>query len=92
MVFRARSPKATLAHDRHVAESKQVDERQHIVPTPNGDRLISSLKFPLLNSDEEVIAVCSISTDLTEQKNAEARLAESESRFRDFATIAADWF
>ena len=81
-----------LAHDRNVVESKQAIERQHLVPTPNGDRLISSLKFPLLNNDDEVIAVCSISTDLTDQREFENRLAESEQRFRDFATIVADWF
>ena len=83
---------ALIAHDRYVVETKQTTERQHMMMTTNGERLISSLKFPLLNSDDEVIAVCSISMDLTEQREFETKLAESERRFRDFANIAADWF
>ena len=83
---------ALIAHDRYVVERKQTTERQHMMMTTNGERLISSLKFPLLNSHNEVIAVCSISMDLTEQREFETKLAESERRFRDFANIAADWF
>lgn len=83
---------ALIAHDRYVVETKQTTERQHRILTTNGDRLISSLKFPLLSGDNDVIAVCSISTDLTEQREFEMKLAESERRFRDFANIAADWF
>ena len=83
---------ALLAHDRAVVESKQPTERQQIVSTPEGERLISSLKFPLFNDASKVTAVCSISTDLTEKREVETKLEEGEQRFRDFANIAADWF
>jgi PAS domain S-box-containing protein len=81
-----------LGHDRAVVETKEVIRREQIVPTPNGDRIVSSLKFPVLDVDGEVTAVCSISNDLTEQRAFQAKLEESEGRFRDFAVSAADWF
>ena len=81
-----------LGHDWAVVETKEVIRREQIVPTPNGDRIVSSLKFPVLDVDGEVTAVCSISNDLTEQRAFQAKLEESEGRFRDFAVSAADWF
>jgi PAS domain S-box-containing protein len=37
-------------------------------------------------------STATISADITDIKIAEARLAESQERFRDFAEVAADWF
>jgi len=81
-----------LGHDRAVVETKQVIKREQIVPTLNGDRIVSSLKFPVLDGEGEVTAVCNMSTDLTDQREFEAKLKESEERSRDFAVAAADWF
>ncbi|NQV99678.1 MAG: PAS domain S-box protein [Rhodospirillales bacterium] len=37
-------------------------------------------------------SIATISTDITRLKQTEARLKESQTRFRDFAEVAAEWF
>lgn len=41
-----------------------------------------SMKFPLYNADGSASAICNISTDVTELKQAEAELTKSERKFR----------
>ncbi|HIK16985.1 MAG TPA: PAS domain S-box protein [Leptolyngbyaceae cyanobacterium M33_DOE_097] len=41
-----------------------------------------SIKFPLRNAAGEVYAMCGISTEITDRKQAEAALRDSEARFR----------
>jgi diguanylate cyclase (GGDEF)-like protein/PAS domain S-box-containing protein len=43
-----------------------------------------SVKLPLRNELNEIYALCGISTDITERKQIENALKESEKRFRDF--------
>jgi len=40
-------------------------------------------RFPLINKDNEVMGIVGISNDITEQKNAEDALRDSEKKFRD---------
>src|SRR5262245_40654471 len=47
---------------------------------------------PLRSASEEVEAVLVIQRDVTDRKEAELALRESEQRFRDYAEIASDWF
>jgi PAS domain S-box-containing protein len=37
-------------------------------------------------------STATISTDITKVKSAEAKLSESQERFKDFASVSADWF
>ena len=55
---------------------------------PDVDELGSTVLAIVLDSTENHL----ISMDLTEQREFETKLAESERQFRDFANIAADWF
>jgi PAS domain S-box-containing protein len=47
-------------------------------------------KFPLIDSNGNVYAICGISTDITEHKLAEKKLLESEEKFRTIADNSAD--
>ncbi len=56
--------------------NSQMLERK--LDTPKGERYLTVVKFPLLDSRGEVEAIANISTDMTERKLAEIRLQESE--------------
>ncbi len=47
---------------------------------------------PLRSGSEDVEAALVIQRDVTDRKEAELALRESEQRFRDYAEIASDWF
>jgi PAS domain S-box-containing protein len=47
---------------------------------------------PLRSGSEDVEAALVIQRDVTDRKQAELALRESEQRFRDYAEIASDWF
>src|SRR4030095_9739513 len=46
---------------------------------------------PLRSGSEDVEAALVIQRDVTDRKQAELTLRESEQRFRDYAEIASDW-
>ncbi|MBT3767206.1 MAG: PAS domain S-box protein [Rhodospirillaceae bacterium] len=49
-------------------------------------------KFPVANELGEITGIGGIAIDVTEKKKAELLLQLSENRFRDYGTIASDWF
>lgn len=51
----------------------------------NGDRVYLSVKVPVKDANGRPHAICGMSVDITERKNAELALAQSEERFRDMA-------
>jgi len=85
----------TRDHDLEVLETGQNVAREEEVyfETPDDDspHILHTVKFPILH-DDEVVGLGAIATDITEIKQAELALRESEARLRDFAEIAADWF
>ncbi len=78
------------ADDRAVMESGltklSFDEPQ---TTPSGQRMwLRTSKVPLKSKDHEIIGVLGIYEDITDRKNVEQALQESESRFRTMANAA----
>ncbi len=47
---------------------------------------------PHLGADGEVLGICVLSQDVSEQKRIEEAWRRSEHRFRDFAEASGDWF
>lgn len=85
----------TRAHDLEVLTTGQdVSRVDHVFlnnPPDNVPHILHTLKFPIRDKDQ-VVGLGAIVTDITETKQAENALRESEGRLRDFAEIAADWF
>ncbi|HSH43874.1 MAG TPA: PAS domain S-box protein [Arenicellales bacterium] len=83
------------AHDMEVLTTgRDVSREDHVYledPREESPRILRTLKFPIRDKDR-VVGLGGIVTDVTEAKEAENALRESEGRLRDFAEIAADWF
>jgi PAS domain S-box-containing protein len=62
------------ASDRKVLEEGEIVQEEEVIWRRGGDRTYLTQKFPLLDPDGEVYAVCGISTDITERKAREQEL------------------
>jgi PAS domain S-box-containing protein len=62
------------ASDRRVLEGGEIVQEEEVIWRRGGDRTYLTQKFPLLDPDGEVYAVCGISTDITERKAREEEL------------------
>jgi PAS domain S-box-containing protein len=91
-------------HPRHIAEY-QVDQERKVTESGANVRDTATVnfadgrehhltvsRFPVLDSQGQVIAVGSISVDVTEQRHAEETLRESQERFKDMVEVSADWY
>jgi PAS domain S-box-containing protein len=59
------------ANDLRVIANGRSIEFEQVVPCEDGDRTFITLKFPVARPGEHPYAVCGISTDITEQKQAQ---------------------
>ncbi|MCH9000701.1 MAG: type II toxin-antitoxin system prevent-host-death family antitoxin, partial [Proteobacteria bacterium] len=71
--------------DREVLKSGKAVRREVPAFVTNGIRLFLAVKFPIRDSSGEIAAIGTISTDITEQRRAEAALRESDRRLRSIA-------
>ncbi len=72
-----------LNNDRQVIESKSVLDFEEEAIMPDGSlSTYISIKAPLIDDRDRVYALCSISTDIREQKETESELRESAERER----------
>ena len=72
-------------NDRQVLETKQPIQTEEIFDSSDGKKYtLLANKFPLFNSSGEIIATCSISTDITERKKAEETLRYNETLMASF--------
>ncbi len=65
-------------HDKIVLASGRALEREEVTAQDDGPHTYISIKFPLLDSDDNIYAVCGISTDITERKQTEEALRRSQ--------------
>jgi len=61
-------------NDQQVIDTKAAIEIEEVVPLNNCDRIYHSVKYPLINEEGEIYAVCGISTDITERKMVEQKM------------------
>jgi len=69
---------ALSAHDKAVLEARRELEWEQQVPSPQGERTFSDVKFPVFGPDGEIMAIGLIGTDITDRKSSEEALRESE--------------
>lgn len=75
-------------NDRRVIESGQTLRIEETVEFGGSERLYLSTKVPLIDQNGQVQGVCGIATDITEMRQSELLLRESEERFRVLADSA----
>ncbi len=78
------SPEITAQHrnnDLEVIRTGQALIREETTTQADATRTYLSVKFPLVDADGRITAVCGMSTDITLRKDADAALRESEERF-----------
>lgn len=68
-----------------VREQGTAVRTEEVAPNEDGLHTYLTVKFPLRNSDGEIYAVCGISTDITDRKQAEKALQESQARLEKLA-------
>jgi PAS domain S-box-containing protein len=68
-------------NDLQTMEFGRVTETEEIIEDETGKRWFLSIKIPMLDKNNAVRGICGISTDITDRKQAEAALKESEDKF-----------
>lgn len=76
-----KTAESITAQDREVLETKSIVVEERENPTQQGNRFYIVAKFPILDRYGSVKGVGTIGTDITERKQAEIKVAESEQRF-----------
>jgi len=61
-------------NDQIVIDTGAAIEIEEIVPLGNCDHIYHSVKYPLINDEGEMYAICGISTDITERKSVEKKV------------------
>jgi PAS domain S-box-containing protein len=65
-------------NDRQVLEARTAMQWEEVAPHDDGLHTYLSLKFPLLTPDGSPYAICGISTDISDRKQAEIALTQSK--------------
>ena len=66
--------------DRRVLESGERIEIEETIPTPAGESVRLTRKSPVYDDEGEIVGVCGVSTDITEQRERERALQQLKDR------------
>jgi two-component system cell cycle sensor histidine kinase/response regulator CckA len=75
-------------NDRRVIETRAQVTAEETVPEHDGPHTYLTAKFPVLDADGALTAIGGLSTDITEIKQAEQRLRQSEERFTRYFQVS----
>ena len=64
--------------DRVAIDGKRATQREFTTPAETGQRTVLLVKFPVFDDQREVTGVGTVMADITEQKRAEAHLAQAQ--------------
>ena len=70
-------------NDREVLRTGSVTQFEEVAPHDDGPHTYIAIKFPLYDADAGLYAICGISTDITERKQAEVELARHREHLED---------
>ncbi len=72
--FPAEAAEILRINDANVVNSGSEFRCEEIIPLEDGNHTYLSIKFPLFNENDELYAVCGVSTDITPMKQAEEKI------------------
>ncbi len=76
--------KKVSAHDREVVKTGEAVTKEHTAILTDGKEIIRTLhKFPIRDADGSIVAIGAISIDISERKQAEEALRQSEARLHE---------
>ena len=82
-----------MAQEKKMLATGEPVEKEITFSTPDGTQVIlANTKFPVRNSQGEIVAIGTISTDITERKKAEAELRAARNRLNDAMESIPDGF
>ena len=83
---------AILENDRRIMDSGVEETLEEVVETPEGLSSFISVKTPRFNEKGQVIGIVGISHDITESKQAEKKLKESEQSYIELFNSMTEMF
>ena len=84
-VFPREFARSTMEHEREVIRSGQASFVEETCPTPEGERILLTTKFPIFDSAREIRFIGGIYVDITERKHNEEKMSELQ---RELAHIS----
>jgi PAS domain S-box-containing protein len=77
---------------RAVREKRSFGNEFRIIHPDGTIRHVEAINDPVFSTSGELLEIVATGIDVTERKRAEQALRESETKFRDYAETASDWF